>query len=59
LAKKLFADQAVLVVEHEETVQLPDEFSPQLVRVKFRTYQGQTAVSIFTFQSDQGSENVE
>lgn len=60
LEKDLLSRDAVVVVEHENTVLLPERFDPNLIRWKYRTYQGKTAVSIYIFQfEDQGSESVE
>ncbi|MCO7174601.1 16S rRNA (guanine(966)-N(2))-methyltransferase RsmD [Sporolactobacillus kofuensis] len=59
IMKNMLAQDATVVVEHEETVPLPDVIDDRLVRVKYRTYQGQTAVSIYNFHPDQGSEHVE
>lgn len=59
LENNMLADHAIVVAEHEETVELPDMFDDRLSREKYRTYQGQTAVSIYYFQSEQGSDSVE
>ncbi|MDD9147173.1 16S rRNA (guanine(966)-N(2))-methyltransferase RsmD [Sporolactobacillus sp. CQH2019] len=60
LETDLLSREAVIVVEHENTVLLPERFEPNLIRWKYRTYQGKTAVSIYIFQpEDRGSESVE
>ncbi|TGB00188.1 16S rRNA (guanine(966)-N(2))-methyltransferase RsmD [Sporolactobacillus shoreae] len=58
LEKKMLSEKAIIVVEHEKKLELPDTFEPDMIRWKYRTYQGETAVSIYCFQSgDQGSES--
>ncbi|SFG39016.1 16S rRNA (guanine(966)-N(2))-methyltransferase RsmD [Sporolactobacillus nakayamae] len=59
LEKEMLTDRAIVVIEHEETVMLPDSFDGGLFREKYRTYQGQTAVSIYYYQPEQGSDSVE
>ncbi|MET1247991.1 16S rRNA (guanine(966)-N(2))-methyltransferase RsmD [Sporolactobacillus sp. STCC-11] len=59
LEKEMLTDRAIVVAEHEETVMLPDSFDGGLFRDKYRTYQGQTAVSIYYYQPEQGSDSVE
>jgi 16S rRNA (guanine(966)-N(2))-methyltransferase RsmD len=59
LEREMLTDHAIVVVEHEETVVLPDTFDGGLIRNKYRTYQGQTAVSIYYYQPEQGSDSVE
>jgi len=59
LQKNMLSDRAIIVVEHEENVKLPDVLDGRLIREKYRTYQGQTAVSIYYFQPEQGSDSVE
>lgn len=59
LEQNLLSGTAVVVAEHEDTVALPGHFATNLIRWKYRTYQGKTAVSIYIFQSeDQGSESI-
>ncbi|WP_100487582.1 16S rRNA (guanine(966)-N(2))-methyltransferase RsmD [Sporolactobacillus pectinivorans] len=56
LEKRMLSNQAIIVAEHEDTAKLPDSFEPGMVRWKYRTYQGKTAVSIYCFQHEnQGS----
>ncbi|RYM07277.1 16S rRNA (guanine(966)-N(2))-methyltransferase RsmD [Sporolactobacillus sp. THM7-7] len=52
LNKHLLAGGATVVCEHEDAFQLPDTFPGTLVRQKYKTYQGKTAVSIYTFKKD-------
>ncbi|MCL1630961.1 16S rRNA (guanine(966)-N(2))-methyltransferase RsmD [Sporolactobacillus sp. CPB3-1] len=47
--RRLLRPNAVVVVEHDEDVQLPDTWEGKLVRKKYRTYQGYTAVSVYHF----------
>ncbi|GEB76455.1 16S rRNA (guanine(966)-N(2))-methyltransferase RsmD [Sporolactobacillus inulinus] len=55
IEKDLLADHAVVVAEHETGVELPESFHERLNREKYRTYQGQTAVSIYICRSEKGS----
>lgn len=43
----LLEEQAIVVVEHDERVRLPDAFTPSLARSRFRTFHGKTAISIY------------
>ncbi|RYL95432.1 16S rRNA (guanine(966)-N(2))-methyltransferase RsmD [Sporolactobacillus sp. THM7-4] len=53
LKEHLLSDQTIVVAEHLDTVTLPEKFPDRLVRWKYRTYQGKTAVSIYTFQGNE------
>ncbi|WP_010631048.1 16S rRNA (guanine(966)-N(2))-methyltransferase RsmD [Sporolactobacillus vineae] len=45
--KRMLAPNAVVIAEHEDTVVLPDRTGSGLIRTKYRTYQGKTAVSVY------------
>ncbi|MCO7126282.1 16S rRNA (guanine(966)-N(2))-methyltransferase RsmD [Sporolactobacillus shoreicorticis] len=59
LRQNMLAEHAIIVAEHEENVKLADVVGGRLIRKKYRTYQGQTAVSIYYFQLEQGSDPFE
>lgn len=52
LKGKLLEEKALIVIEHEDNVVLPDTFNSSLKRWKYHTYQGKTAVSIYLYVSE-------
>lgn len=56
ITKQMLAEDALIVIEHEESVVLANSFMDELYRWKYRTYQGKTAVSIYRFQTKSGSD---
>lgn len=50
LNRHFLSDGAIVVVEHEDTVELPEYFGNQLSKWKFHTYHGKTAVSIYVLK---------
>ncbi|MFT8871458.1 MAG: 16S rRNA (guanine(966)-N(2))-methyltransferase RsmD [Sporolactobacillus sp.] len=47
LTHDLLRPRAMVVAEHDESQALPSTFGDTLVRIKYRTYQGQTAISVY------------
>lgn len=47
----LLSDGAIVVAEHEDTVELPENFEDRLLKWKYHTYHGKTAVSIYVLKT--------
>lgn len=55
LDQKMLSPNAIVIAEHEDTVTLPDRIGSVLRRTRYRTYQGKTAVSVYsTLSEDRG-----
>ncbi|MFC7392436.1 16S rRNA (guanine(966)-N(2))-methyltransferase RsmD [Scopulibacillus cellulosilyticus] len=50
----LLEENGKIIVEHEDTVTLPEQFNEVLIRIKHHTYHGKTAVSIYEHQNKGG-----
>jgi 16S rRNA (guanine(966)-N(2))-methyltransferase RsmD len=53
IEERMLASEAIIIAEHEDTVILPDRMGSRLIRTKYRTYQGKTAVSIYCMTSEE------